>query len=67
MKYSALVKSGLTTEVLTENMKEKYKEDEALDGKKISSELKKLSKREREKIYYMIKGAAVVRDYLNEK
>lgn len=40
--------------------KEKYNKEEKIDSEEFSKELNKLSKMEQEKIFYMIKGAALV-------
>lgn len=40
--------------------KEKYNEEEKMDSKEFSEELNKLPRKEQEKIFYMIKGAALV-------
>ena len=40
--------------------KEKYDKEEKIDSEEFSKELNKLSRSEQEKIFYMIKGAALV-------
>lgn len=40
--------------------KDKYNKEEKIDSEEFSKELNKLSRSEQEKIFYMIKGAALV-------
>lgn len=41
-------------------MRDKYEQSEKIDGKELIEKLKKIPKKEQEKIYYIIQGASLV-------
>lgn len=54
-------------EIKTDYYKNTYTNQEKIDSKELAQELNKLSEKEKEKIFYMIKGAALVTETETEK